>query len=132
MSELLDATAPIPRLREMEESGGFKLPIECVVDCKSIMDSLATDETKIPNEASLILLLLALKEALVNGTIAALWWCDTADMAADGLNKGLVSRKALLELSATGLWTLNFQQKYTENSGEAGLIDIFISRRSVE
>jgi hypothetical protein len=111
MSELLDATATIPRLREMEESGGFKLPIECVVDCKSIMDSLATDETRIPNEASLILLLLALKEALVNGTISALWWCDTADMAADGLNKGLVSRKALLELSATGLWTLKFPAK---------------------
>jgi hypothetical protein len=111
MTELLDPTTNVARLRVMEEGAGFALPIECVVDCKSIQDSLATPETRIPNEASLILLLLALKEALVLGTISALWWCDTADMAADGLNKGLVSRKALLDLASSGCWTLKHQAK---------------------
>ena len=45
------------------------------------------------------------------GTISASWWVDTADMAADGLNKGLVSRRALLELSATGTWVLKHAAK---------------------
>ena len=106
VAELQDPTMTTVSLRMLEETGKFPIAIEAVVDCKSIFDSLAQSDTKIPNEASLIMLLLSLKEALRAGTLARLWWVDTADMLADGLNKGLVSRRALLETAATGIWKL--------------------------
>ena len=39
--------------------------------------------------------------------IRTLWWIDTRDMLADGLNKGAVSRKALLEALTCGRWRVN-------------------------
>ena len=106
MAELLDPTMTITSLRMLEETGKFPICIESIIDCRSIHDSLRPSDTKIPNEASLIMLLLGLKEALRNGTLSAIWWIDTADMLADGLNKGLISRKALLEVPASGVWKL--------------------------
>ena len=106
LAELQDPNMTTATLRLLEETGRFPISIEAVVDCKSIFDSLVPSDTRIPNEASLIMLLLSLKEAMRVGTLSRLWWCDTADMLADGLNKGLVSRRALLETSATGIWKL--------------------------
>ena len=36
--------------------------------------------------------------------IRRLWWIDTRDMLADGLNKGAVSRKALFTALMKGVW----------------------------
>ena len=36
--------------------------------------------------------------------IRTLYWIDTRDMLADGLNKGAVSRKALLKALTQGVW----------------------------
>ena len=36
--------------------------------------------------------------------IKQVWWIDTRDMLADGLNKGAVSRKAVLRALTKGLW----------------------------
>ena len=96
-------------LVRFEETGTLPVHIEAVVDAKSVYDTLRTDETKLPSETSLIMPLLQLKEMLRCFTIRTLWWVDTRDMVADGLNKGMVSRVALIKLAATGLWTLEYQ-----------------------
>lgn len=82
------------------------IKLEACIDCKSILDSLVPPDTRIPTEQSLILLLLQVKELLVSGRLSKLWWIDTADMLADGLNKGLVSRQALTVAAFSGTWVL--------------------------
>ena len=45
-----------------------------------------------------------MREHMSTTRIKKLWWIDTRDMLADGLNKGAVSRKALLLALTKGLW----------------------------
>jgi hypothetical protein len=106
LAEIRCPKADLTMLRGMEESGEFPIAIEACIDCKSIYDALATEDTKTPSEASLIMILLQCKESLRSGLIRKIWWIDTRDMAADALNKGLVARSALLMLSSTGVWNL--------------------------
>ena len=47
---------------------------------------------------------MILREALLTNRLSRLWWVDTRDMIADGLNKGAVARGALQALAATGRW----------------------------
>ena len=54
------------------------------------------------------MMLCQVKEAMRTGSIKRLFWCDTTDMIADGLNKGACSREALLRLGATGIWEIQF------------------------
>eukprot|EP00971_Amphidinium_carterae_P056437 1114969-Amphidinium_carterae.1 len=60
-------------------------------------------DVSVPTEASLILVLLQLRELLMAGALTALWWINTETMVADGMNKGTVKRDALLALGA-GQW----------------------------
>jgi Reverse transcriptase (RNA-dependent DNA polymerase) len=103
---LLPVTIKPADLVRREETGGLALDMEAVIDCKSVFDALANPDTQTPSESSLIMILCQLKELLTVGTLRKLWWVDTVDMAADGLNKGAVGRNGLLSLGITGLWTL--------------------------
>jgi hypothetical protein len=93
----------------LEERGALALPIECTIDAKSVFDSLAQAEITPPTESALVFVLQVIKEALKSWTLRTLWWCDTHDMLSDGLNKGLISRRALNEASITGIWQLKKQ-----------------------
>jgi len=90
----------------LEETGAFVWTIECIIDAKSVFDSLSNAEITPPTEAALVFVLLVLKEALQTHTMRTLWWCDTRDMLSDGLNKGAVSRSALLASANEGRWVL--------------------------
>ena len=107
ISELLlpHQVSPADLVRR-EESGTLALQMEAVIDCKSVFDALANPDTQTPSESSLIMILCQLKELLTTGTLHALWWVDTVDMAADGLNKGMIGRGVLLNLGLKGLWTV--------------------------
>ena len=61
-----------------------------------------------PLESSLIAILLVAREALHTGRIRALHWCDTRDMLADGMNKGSISRKAIVDCMKTGVWSVSW------------------------
>ena len=93
-------------LTHMEENGSFSIPVECVVDARSVFDALKADDIRPPSEPPLVMFLCQLKEALLAHGLKRLWWVDTRDMVADGLNKGSVSRVALLHLCNTGIWKL--------------------------
>ena len=52
------------------------------------------------------MILLSIKESLLSHTLKTLWWVDTVDMLADGLNKGAVARTALYLSSQDSVWTV--------------------------
>jgi hypothetical protein len=98
-------------LQRREASGKLPFQITLVVDCQSIFDALSKEQVQLPSEATLILLLLSLKEAMRSFHLRCLAWCDTRDMLADGLGKGSVSRRALVDASNDGVWNLRFAVK---------------------
>jgi len=104
----------VPRIRasklvSLEEQGLLSIAIECSIDAKSVFDSLSNAEVAQPSESNLLFVLLAIKEGMQSFSLRTLWWTDTRDMLADGLNKGVVSRAALNRASATGIWKLTHE-----------------------
>ena len=89
-------------LYNREISAKLGIPIEVSVDAKSVYAAAAANEARIPAEASLIALLLSLREQLREGRLERLFWINTHDMLADGLTKGGVSREAILHAMMTG------------------------------
>ena len=61
------------------------------------------------------MLLLQIKEQLSSGSLRKLWWVSTTDMAADGLNKGGVSRSGIMKLCMTGTWSLTMDCVFHED-----------------
>ena len=89
-------------LASAEAKGKLPYHIDLYIDCRSILDSLKQEIVRVPSEQTLILLLLSLKESLLSHHLRHLIWTATNDMLADGLNKGIVSRRALGEAASTG------------------------------
>ena len=103
--ELVLKPRPTPKeLLQLCDEGKLPVPLEACIDAKSVFDSLVAEETRMPTESSLILVLLQLKEMLVLGVLRALYWIATEDMGADGLNKGAVSRAATINIPTKGFW----------------------------
>ena len=94
------------QLQVLEHNGKLPMHIVLIIDCMSILETLKQEVVKTPSEATLILLLLGLKEALLSHHLKAIAWVDTRDMLADALNKGAISRRALVEASCLGEWVL--------------------------
>ena len=107
MTEILNQAPSASQLTAWEEKGMLTLPIHGVIDARSVFDALAADEIRPPSEISLIMMLCGIKEMLRTGVMRRMWWVDTRDMVADGLNKGACSREGLLQLGETGVWKVN-------------------------
>jgi hypothetical protein len=118
---MLPVYADPAMLRGLEDSGGLPLTIEASIDCRSVFDSLASEQIKQPTESSLIMLLLQLKQCLRLGSLSKLWWISTGDMAADGLNKGAISRAGLMITSCSGYWTLRESTMHHSDNGSLPL-----------
>jgi hypothetical protein len=107
MTEVLNQAPAAATLTAWEEKGQLTLPIHGVIDARSVFDALAADEIRPPSEISLIMMLCGIKEMLRTGVMRRMWWVDTKDMIADGLNKGACSRESLMQLGDTGEWKVN-------------------------
>ena len=92
-------------LAQFEEHGNLPVDIEICVDARGVYDSLVNEQTRC-SEGGLVMTLLSLKENIRKGIVKRVWWVDTRDMLADGLTKGLCSRRAILQLCRTGQWVL--------------------------
>jgi hypothetical protein len=106
---LAELIHPLPQARaliQLEESGSLPVPVDLVIDARSVYDALIAPEIRPPSEISLIMMLCQLKEAMLSRGLRTLFWCDTHDMCADGLNKGSCSREGLLVLACGGEWVL--------------------------
>ena len=109
---LAEILSPLPNAKELvrlEETGRLPLPLHCCIDARSVFDALVVEELKPPSEASLIMMLSGIKEGMRCHTLQRLFWVDTKDMLADGLNKGSVSRQELLEFGHSGEWVIKFK-----------------------
>ena len=99
------------QLIALEEQGKLPVQLHCYVDCKSLFDTLSAADLHTPTEASLVLIVAVLRELIEQGIINKVSWIQTTDMLADGLTKGLVSRKALLHTCMNGIWAIEKEFK---------------------
>ena len=110
-AEICDGACTATLLNERLRSGQLSIPIEAVVDAKSVFDAVSAIDPKIPLEESLIAVLMAIREQFAQGLARRLWWCQTEDMLADALTKGAIAREPLLVALATGMWKLQHSVK---------------------
>ena len=82
------------------EQGSLYPPIDAVLDARSVTDAVAASDCTTPQEASLKLHLLAIRDRLARGLLRSVSWCDTRDMLGDGLTKGGIDRKLLQDAMA--------------------------------
>ena len=82
-------------------------PLDVCLDAKSVYDSIIHADLRQPAEKSLIHVLGQMREHMFTRRIRQLFWIDTRDMLADGLNKGAVSRKPLFAALNLGIWKIN-------------------------
>jgi hypothetical protein len=86
------------------EQGKLLLRLDVFTDCRSIFDAMLPEELRLPTESGLFALLLIVRELMTCGLIDRMYWIDTRDMLADGLNKGSVARTQLLAVAREGAW----------------------------
>ena len=103
-TELYTGAKTFDGLCKIEDHGKYHFPIDACLDAKSVFDSIVVADLKRPAEASLINILGQMREHMACHRIRTLFWIDTRDMLADGLNKGAVSRKALMQALVDGTW----------------------------
>ena len=85
----------------------MQFPLGLIIDAKAVFDSITVKDFSTPAEATLVNHLHSVREQLRDGRIFRLWWIDTRDMVADGMNKGGLPRDPILSLCERGQWLLN-------------------------
>ena len=121
LQQLFTPNATAQGILGIEEKGPYRVPVECITDCRSLFEALAQRELRVPTEMPLILPLHCLKEGLdldTLGRLQALWWVCTEDMVADGLTKGSCAREPIIAMLRTGIWKLQLaRSSYTRSGG---------------
>ena len=87
----------------LRSDGGHPLQMHAVVDAYSVFSGITCEHIKTPQEAHTLYHAQWCRELLELGVLHQLWWCDTRDMLADGMNKGTVPRAALIK-AMQGRW----------------------------
>lgn len=124
MTEVLSGPRSASQLANMQELGQNVLPLDLMIDAKSVYDSVSTPDPKATTDKLMLIHVLKLRELLAMKLISRLLWLDTRDMLADGLNKGIVSRDALRQMCTSGRWAVNhkfeiFSNRCSETSLES-------------
>ena len=110
LQEMIGGPQTSTELATLEEgisSRKWTVPIHACIDAYSVHSAICATNTKTPTEASLQIIVQAIREGLDRGRLEALWWVYTHDMLADGLTKGSINRRALLEAFRDGKWHIN-------------------------
>jgi len=87
------------------ERGPTHIKIYIVVDAMSVFTATTAPSLKVPAESSTFLHLKWIRELLDRHIFAAIAWCDTRCMVADGLTKGSVDREVLHDCMS-GSWNI--------------------------
>jgi uncharacterized protein YwbE len=110
LEEVFNPKATDPAvMQQIYMSGKMTVPIELCIDAKAVFDSIVATEYSMPAEATLINHLHGIREQVRDSRIARLWWIDTRDMVADGLNKGGLPRDPILEICEDCKWVLRHE-----------------------
>jgi len=97
------------------EHGGLYPPIDLMVDAKSVSDAIAASEICTPQEASLKLHLITIRDRLTRGLLRSLSWSDTRGMVADALTKGGIDRTMLTQVMQGNLRMMHDVKTYWGN-----------------
>ena len=110
LEEIFNPTSSKPEvMQELYDQGKLHFPLELSVDARAVFDAIASPEFSMPSESTLCLHLHSIREATRAGRIFRLWWIDTRDMVADGLNKGGLPREPILQMCEQGTWVCNHE-----------------------
>jgi hypothetical protein len=99
--------SPPEIMQKVYEEARMRFPLELIIDAKAVFDSITVKDYNAPAESTLVNHLHSVREQLRDGRIGLLWWIDTRDMVADGMNKGGLPRDPILSLCENGQWMLN-------------------------
>jgi len=94
-------------MQKMYDEANMTFVLELSIDAKAVFDAIAVQDYTLPAEATLVNHLHSIREQVRDGRISRIWWIDTRDMVADGLNKGGLPRDPILAICEAGVWTLN-------------------------
>ena len=110
LEEIFNPESSKPEVMQgLYELGKLHFPLELSIDARAVFDAIASAEFSMPSETTLCLHLHSIREALRNGRISRMWWIDTRDMVADGLNKGGLPREPILQMCEEGTWLLKHE-----------------------
>ena len=108
LEEIFNPQCSTPEaMQKLFLSAKLMFPLELIIDAKAVYDAIVVPEYNMPTEATLVNHLHSVREQVRDGRIARLWWIDTRDMVADGLNKGGLPRDPILHLCERGKWILS-------------------------
>ena len=108
LEEIFNPGSSSPEImQKLYDQGKMHFPMELSIDAKAVYDAITAPEFSMPSEATLVLHLHSLREFVRDKRLSKLWWIDTRDMVADGLNKGGLPREPILDMCEKGFWKLN-------------------------
>ena len=87
----------------------LSIPLDAGVDARSVFDSVTAQTVRTPNDKQLMLHAGAFRELLEDGSVDVLYWFDTEGMLPDGMTKGSIDRRPLLELGFDGTWAITHE-----------------------
>ena len=88
--EVIKGVTTAETLARSAEVGDWPMPVEAVIDVKSVFDSIIAPDARLPVGESLIAVLQSVREQFAVGLIQKVWWVDTVEMLADGLTLSLI------------------------------------------
>ena len=114
------------------ENGRLYPPIDIFVDARSVSDAISASDVCTPQEASLRLHLIAVRDRLTRGLIRSISWTDTRDMVADALTKGGVDRALIMQVMNGKLMIHNALQTHrgTASTGPSTVVPVYHVRES--
>ena len=98
-------------MMEKLEAGALEPRIELAMDARSVFDALAALDVCTPQEASLKLHLIAIRDRIERQMISKIFWTDTRDMLADALTKGGIDRASIRSAMDRGIHKINHPVK---------------------
>ena len=107
LEEVFDHLVTDAQVMQVRYAGAtLQFPVEVCIDAKAVFDAISATDFSMPAEATLVNHLHSIRELVRDGRLSCLWWVDTRDMVADGLNKGGLPRDPIMHLCEKGHWSL--------------------------
>ena len=106
LHELHSGPGSLDELRQLTKRGELQVALILVLDAMSVVAAIAAPTIKTPAESGLLVHLKWMREQLDSNQLWCICWADTRSMAADGLTKGTLDRKALHDI-LEGSWRLD-------------------------
>ena len=85
------------------EHGCLYPHVDVVIDARSVSDAISAVDVCTPQESSLRIHLIHIRDRLARGLLRSLSWSDTRDMLADALTKGGIDRTAIMRAMSGSL-----------------------------